>query len=130
MKPTLVILISLIACAAHAQQGTRNGEWHFWGGDAGSTRYAPLDQINAANAKTLEVAWRWQAPPINLKGTEADTNWQGTPLMIDGVLYVTAGLHQSIAIDPATGKTLWIFTPEPRELTTGRPGNPAGRSLA
>jgi glucose dehydrogenase len=115
---------------AHAQQGTTKGEWRYWGGDAGSTRYAPLTQINASNAKNVQVAWRWQAPPINLKGTEADTNWQGTPLMADGTLYVTAGVHQVIAIDPGTGKTLWIFTPEPRELPTGRPGNPSGRSVA
>ena len=33
-------------------------EWAYWGGDAGSTRYSPLDQINAANVGTLQVMWR------------------------------------------------------------------------
>jgi quinoprotein glucose dehydrogenase len=123
----LFALTSMLSVSAFAQQGTQNGEWRYWGGDAGSTRYAPLTQIDASNAKNLEVAWRWPALPI---GSRPDTNWQATPLMIDGVLYVTSGMHQAVALDPATGKTLWIFNPDPKDLTTGRPGNPSGRSMA
>src|SRR5215831_5716133 len=123
--------IGLAGCAACstalAQQGTRDGEWHYWGGDAGSTRYAPLAQIDKSNAKNLEVAWRWAALPI---GDRPDVNWQATPLMIDGVLYVTTGVHQAAAIDPASGKTIWVFAPIPKYLPTGRPGNPSGRSMA
>ena len=44
--------------AAQSGAGT---EWRYWGGDAGSTRYSPLDQITAGNAGQLEVAWRWRA---------------------------------------------------------------------
>jgi len=122
------LVLSFFASAtAFAQHGAKNGEWHYWGGDAGSTRYSPLTQIDATNAKSLEVAWRWAALPI---GDRPDVNWQATPMMIDGVLYVTSGLHQAVALDPATGKTLWIFNPEPRDLDTGRPGNPSGRSMA
>jgi len=125
-KISFVLSALVVASAASAQQGTRNGEWHFWGGDAGSTRYAPLDQINAVNAKDLEITWRWRSQLIDGK---PDTNWQATPIMVDGVLYVTTGVHQAAAIDPATGETLWIFNPEPRDLATGRPGNPSGRAL-
>jgi alkylhydroperoxidase family enzyme len=45
-------------------QATRRGEWTTWGGDAGFTRYSPLDQINKDNVKKLEVAWRWKALPL------------------------------------------------------------------
>ena len=38
-----------------------SGEWRYWGADERSSRYSPLDQINAENAGTLEVAWRWSA---------------------------------------------------------------------
>ena len=121
------VLIALTSASAQAQQGTKNGEWHYWGGDAGATRYAPLDQINASNAKELDIVWRWKALGINGR---PDTNWQATPLMIDGVLYVTTGMHQAAALDPATGNTLWVFNPEPKDVSTGRTGNPSGRSMA
>ena len=53
-------LVAVMVCAATigvaAQFGTTNGEWRTWGGDLGVTRYAPLDQINAANFNTLQVA--------------------------------------------------------------------------
>jgi glucose dehydrogenase len=129
MKTNACIALAIATLAsgyACAQQGARNGEWLFWGGDAGATRYAALSQIDAENAKNLEVAWRWPALTI---GTRPDTNWQATPLMIDGVLYVTTGVHQAVALDPATGKTLWTFSPNPADLKTGRPGNPSGRSM-
>jgi len=41
------------------QTGASNGEWRTYGGDLGHTRYAPLDQINAANFDKLQVAWRF-----------------------------------------------------------------------
>ena len=54
----LPALCSLLAVAAlHAQTGS--GEWPTYGGDLGHTRYAPLDQINAGNFGSLEVAWRY-----------------------------------------------------------------------
>jgi glucose dehydrogenase len=130
MKRSLSLSMSLgvlFAGNAFAQQGAKNGEWHYWGGDAGATRYSALSQINADNAKNLEIAWRWPALAV---GQRADTNWQATPLFIDGVLYVTSGVHQAVALDPATGKTLWVFNPEPKDLATGRSGNPSGRSMA
>ena len=45
-----------------AQQGApTNGEWPTYGGDLGSTKYSPLDQIDATNFGDLEIAWRWQS---------------------------------------------------------------------
>lgn len=43
-----------------AQRGAPAGEWPTYGGDLGHTRYAPLDQITAANFGQLEVAWRFK----------------------------------------------------------------------
>ena len=90
-----------------AQSGARNGEWRFYGGDAGSTRYSPLDQINAANAKDLRIAWRWKADNF---GASPDFNYQATPIMIGGVLYTTAGTRRDVvAIHAETGETLWMY---------------------
>ena len=91
---------------AHAQQGTTNGEWRTWGGDLGVTRYAPLDQINAANFNTLQIAWRFKTDNL---GARPDFNMQTTPLMINGVLYATAGEHRdAVALDAKTGELLWM----------------------
>ena len=52
------VAIVLGTAFAAAQQGARGGEWTRYGGDAGATRYAPLDQINKDNVSQLRVAWR------------------------------------------------------------------------
>ena len=90
-----------------AQSGAANAEWQTYGGDLGSTRYAPLDQINGDNFKDLEVVWRFKT---NNLGPRPDYNYQATPLMIDGVLYVTAGSRRNVvALDAATGQMLWMY---------------------
>ena len=45
-------------------RGNAPGEWRYWGADAWSTRYSPLDQINASNFEKLQVAWQWNAGPF------------------------------------------------------------------
>ena len=44
---------------AQTRRGTENGEWRYLGGDAGHTRYSPLDQMTPANFETLKEAWRF-----------------------------------------------------------------------
>jgi quinoprotein glucose dehydrogenase len=103
--------------SSNSSRATSSGDWTTWGGDAGYTRYSPLDQINKDNVKTLEIAWRWKALP---QGNRPDSNLKATPLMIDGVLYTPTGVHQVCAIDPGTGKTIWTYTPSPANLADGR----------
>src|SRR5712691_10522761 len=88
-----------------AEFGAKNGEWRTYGGDLANTRYSPLDQINASNFNKLEVAWRFK--PDNL-GPRPEYNLEGTPLMINGVLYTTAGTRRAVvALDARTGELLW-----------------------
>ena len=90
-----------------AQQGARNGEWRYYGGDSGTTKYSALDQIDAKNVKELKVVWEWKAQNF---GRRPDFNWEVTPLMAGGVLYFTAGTRRdAIAVDAATGETLWMY---------------------
>ena len=82
-------------------------EWRYYGNDAGSDKYSPLDRIDKTNVKQLEIAWRWKSENF---GPRADYNWEVTPLMIGGVLYFTAGSRRdAIAVDAATGETLWMY---------------------
>ncbi len=93
-----------------AQQGATDGQWRAYGGDAGSTRYSSLDQINASNAAELEVAWMWKADSL-LPGAQATS--EVTPIMVDGVLYFSMDQRRYvIAADAGTGETLWIYRPD------------------
>lgn len=103
----LGVTLLLLTAAVSAQTGARNGEWRTWGGDLAMTRYAPLDQINADNFKNLEVAWTFKTEYL---GKNPDFNLQATPLMVNGVLYFTAGAHRdAVAVNAATGEMLWMY---------------------
>ena len=97
------------AATAFAQRlpGTENGEWRYLGGDAGHTRSSPLDQINAGNFEDLEQQWIWKSDNF---GPNLDYFSRSTPIYVDGILYtVVTPRRQVVAIDPATGETLWVF---------------------
>ena len=92
---------------AAGQHSTRNGEWTYWGGDLKGTRYSPADQIDAGNFNQMEVAWRFKTDAF---GTRPEYKLEGTPLMIDGVLYTTAGTRRDVvALDAKTGELLWVY---------------------
>ena len=111
---------------ADGQSGAENGQWRYYGGDAGSTRYAPLEQINPDNVAELEIAWRWQAANF---GPQPEFNYRTTPLMVDGVLYATAGYRRTVAaIDAGTGETLWTYRLD--EGDRAAPRRNSGRGVA
>jgi quinoprotein glucose dehydrogenase len=83
------------------------GDWWYYGSDSGSTKYSPLDQITPENVKGLRVAWRFKSDNF---GPTPEYNIEATPLAVKGVLYATVGLRRAVvAIDGATGETLWVF---------------------
>ena len=124
----LTAIIVLSSSALLAQHGAQNGEWLYYGGDLGSTRYAPLDQINRDNVSELEIAWRWNG---NNLGPSPDINFRATPIMMNGVMYTTAGTRRAaVAIDPETGETLWIYRFEEGERAKSAPRKTSGRGLS
>lgn len=103
---TPVRVASLINGASTAQRVV-NAEWTSYHADSSSTHYSPLDYINRDNVANLEIAWRWYSAN---HGPQPEFNYESTPLMIDGVLYATAGRRRDVvAIDPVTGETLWMY---------------------
>ncbi|MYB97092.1 MAG: PQQ-binding-like beta-propeller repeat protein [Gemmatimonadetes bacterium] len=118
--------VALWAAPAGAQNGAADGEWRYNGGDPGSTRYAPLDQIDRDNAASLEIAWRWKSANF---GPAPEYNYRTTPLMVDGVLYATAGYRRAaVAIDAGTGETLWTYRLD--ESGRSAPRRSSGRGVA
>ena len=88
-------------------RGTPDGEWRYWGADAWSTRYSPLDQIDASNFEDLRLAWTWRGDNF---GTEVVNLTRATPIYVDGMLYTVHGdTRTAVAMDPATGETLWTY---------------------
>ena len=114
-------LLALAAAApATAQRDTASGGWPVYGGDAASTKYSPLDQIDRSNVARLELAWRWRSPDNDVPAVR-NVAFEATPLMIDGVLYTSTSGSQAAAIDAETGETLWVY--DPRSWASGRPPN-------
>ena len=91
----------------------RDGEWRHFGGDAGGQRYSGLNQINRKNVARLKRAWTYHTGDYS-DGTVYRTLscFEATPLMADGVLYVTTPFARAIALDPETGKELWTYDPK------------------
>jgi quinoprotein glucose dehydrogenase len=89
-------------------------DWPYVGGDANGTRYSTLNQINRKNVKDLQVAWTF-----NTGGLKEGYNSAilCTPIVVEGVMYLTGIDLTVFALDPATGKELWRFNPQrTREL--------------
>jgi quinoprotein glucose dehydrogenase len=86
-------------------------EWRSYGAVEGSTRYSAVDQINRDNVKNLQVAWSWRFDNF---GTPAETvTTETTPIMVNGVLYFTAGARRTVvAANASTGETLWTWRPD------------------
>jgi hypothetical protein len=147
---TFALLGLVVPLESYAQTGApADGAWPTYGGDLGSTKYSPLDQIDAANFGDLRLAWRWESVDGFLGMTtagggewhapadeifdalnEADpdrwrdgnpptiSNLKATPLMVDGVLYLNTPTSAVVAIDAATGETIWVYNSKSYEEGT------------
>ena len=94
------------------QAGAQQQEWTSYGSDLASSKYVPLQQINADNVGDLEIAWMWETPDNELFRSRADVSaaeYKSTPLMVNGALYVSTSLGQVGAVDALTGEELWTF---------------------
>ncbi|MEO7458442.1 MAG: PQQ-binding-like beta-propeller repeat protein [Gemmatimonadaceae bacterium] len=107
-------------------RGNAPGEWRYWGADAWSTRYSPLDQINARNFDSLTQAWQWNAGAFG-----DDEYFRSTPLYAKGRLFTVAtNRRKAFALDPATGKLLWKWEMDEGIRWQKAPRRYAGRGLA
>ena len=111
-----------LAAVVYAQSGTpkpaaakaqppRDGDWPMYNRDLAGTRYSPLTQINGENVARLQQVWSYR-----LRNDEERNSIRGnigtfsetTPLMVGGLLYLTAG-NRVIALEPETGKEAWRY---------------------
>jgi quinoprotein glucose dehydrogenase len=135
-RPSLTSLVFAVAIGsavphlggqsrAGALPGPHKGEWVHYASDGRGTRYMPLDQINASNFNSLEVAWRFKTTNL---GPSPEFNLQGTPLMVNRTIYATGGggtRRSVVALDATTGELRWKHG-----LDEGARGDAAPRKLS
>ncbi|SMO73688.1 PQQ-binding-like beta-propeller repeat protein [Fodinibius sediminis] len=98
----LVILVLAAACR-HEKDAYQT--WQVYKGDASSSSYSSLDQINRDNVDQLEVAWTYHS------GDQRRAGSQSNPIMVEGVVYLTTPGIKVAALDAASGQVLWTFDP-------------------
>ncbi|HYL74537.1 MAG TPA: pyrroloquinoline quinone-dependent dehydrogenase [Bryobacteraceae bacterium] len=128
MKHYFWLPMALLSMVVGASGQGKPGEWPTYTGDLAGTRYRPLDQINSSNFSKLEVAWRFKTDSI---GNRREYKLEGTPLMVNGVVYATAGSRRAaIALDAATGELLWVHGEREGARGAAAPRQLSGRGLA
>ena len=96
------VILSLILFSAKSQG---NVDWANVGNDKGGMRYSSLEQINKKTIKGLELAWTYHT-------CDADkTTIECTPIVIDGVMYITTAKVKVVALNAATGEPIWEYAP-------------------
>ena len=107
MKPTcrMILLFLLLAAQLAAAQGT-TADWPSYGGLWNAWRHSELDQVNIDNVRRLSVVWAFQT------GDDAE-GLQSTPIVVDGVMYVSTSTNLIFAIDAKSGDVLWKYDAKP-----------------
>ncbi|MBM3757472.1 MAG: pyrroloquinoline quinone-dependent dehydrogenase [Acidobacteria bacterium] len=102
-----ILSVTLVLSSLAAQ------DWRFYGGDSGGSKYSPLKQIDKANVARLQPAWTYHTGDVS-DGTTllVRSTFEGTPLVVNGVMYVTTPFCRLIALDAETGRELWVFDPK------------------
>jgi quinoprotein glucose dehydrogenase len=115
----------IAAICAGSIVGLTAQQWPFYAGDQAANHYSPLDHITAANVQRLAIAWEWKPGEKVLPqfGTRPGA-FQNTPLVIDGVMYLSTPYNQVAALDPTTGRELWRY--DPKAYEDGQPPNGQG----
>jgi alcohol dehydrogenase (cytochrome c) len=89
--------------------------WLMYSGNYSSLRYSTLHQIDRTNVKNLELKWVFQS--------QGQPNLQATPLVVDGIMYLTQPPNDVVALDAKTGRVFWVYeyapSPEARPCCAG-----------
>ena len=111
LKRALVIVTLVAAAAAGVaaqvpaerllRAAAEPANWLIYSGSYMSQRYSALTQITRANVGRLQMQWILQATTIG--------SWQATPIVADGIMYVTQRPNDIVALDAATGRVFWTY---------------------
>ena len=108
----IAALAALLGCesAPPLETGGVTAGWPVYGGDAGGSRYSPLDQITRENVRFLEEAWRIRTGDLDADPPPpGHMAFQATPILVGGLLVLPTPLGRVLALDPETGAERWRF---------------------
>jgi len=110
-----VLFALVMAAASRVAFGQAAGDagWAFYGGDAGGARYSTAAQIKRENVTRLKVAWTYRTEAL---AVQTDLNqkaaFEATPILVDGMLYLSTPYDHVIALNPKSGTKAWEFFPK------------------
>lgn len=107
--PALAIGVDTAAIASERN----DGQWLSYGRSYSEQRFSPLAQVNNENVGRLGLEWSLDLPDAR--------SLEATPLAVDGTLYFTTSWAVVYAVDGATGRVLWVFDPESRQVMAEKP---------
>jgi quinoprotein glucose dehydrogenase len=124
--PQKLILSVLLAAFSGGLYAT---DWPSYGGDNGSSKYSPLDQITAQNVDELTISWSWdsvdnETVAANIAGdnsTAVPGPYKATSIVVGGVMYIPTSFGRVVALNAQSGEELWMF--DTRAWEAGRPAN-------
>ena len=123
LRTSLALCLGLAACApsatrSPAAKSRTDGEWRSYGHDPGGMRFSPLAEIDRGNVSRLVRAWTYHTGEVTPRGGGGAAlaggrppAFQATPLMIDGVLYLSTPNQRVVALDAETGRERWTYDP-------------------
>ena len=111
---TRKLLVFLLICQSLlSSPNALSQEWRHYGGDLAATKYSSLAEISRQNVHQLKVAWTYHTGDISDGTTNpVRSAFECTPLVIDGVMYLTTPFSRVIALEAETGKPIWTFDPD------------------
>lgn len=120
MKRIIILLLAYAAGSASAEvsfdrlvnAADEPQSWLTYSGTYRSERFSPLTEINRSNVSDLKVIWAYQMQPSSYGGAGLV---ETTPLVADGIMYLTEPPSTVTALDARTGKRLWTWSPEMSE---------------
>jgi quinohemoprotein ethanol dehydrogenase len=100
--------IALFCCAFSMEPlFAQEVDWAYFGNDLSNSRFQNIDQITPSNVSQLKLAWSFTG------GTAEQVSTEATPLVVDGVMYITGNNGGVFALNPTTGKQIWHHTASP-----------------
>lgn len=105
----LLLLAFVIPFSLHAQvtperlmhAGDEPQNWLTYSGSYASQRYSLLKQVDPGNVKNLELKWVFQVQSLQ--------KFETTPLVVDGIMYLTQSPNDIVAVDAKTGRAFWVY---------------------
>ncbi|MGO8917132.1 MAG: pyrroloquinoline quinone-dependent dehydrogenase [Stellaceae bacterium] len=122
MRHALAVIAAAIIAGAALAASALAQDWPVYGGDAGGTRYSAARQITRETVHDLALAWTYHSGEGTRRGDLMKRSaTEVTPILADGRLVFCTPFDRVVALDPATGRELWVFDPGlPADL---KPGN-------